>query len=49
MLSELDSTDMFVYTAHGDVIDQVGITLALQTTTSTIPLTESVQLRNAQE
>ncbi len=46
--AELESPNIFAYTDndHDQVIDQVTITLALGTKTSTITLTSDVQMRN---
>jgi prepilin-type N-terminal cleavage/methylation domain-containing protein len=47
VLSALESADVFTYTVHEDVTDQVTIDLTLRTNTTTVPLTSDVYLRNA--
>ncbi len=48
VLSSLGSADVFTYTVHEDVTDQVTVDLTLQTKTTTVPLTSDVYLRNAE-
>jgi type II secretory pathway pseudopilin PulG len=48
ILTVLSSTDLFTYTTHGSVTDEVTITLPLKTLTSSVTLTSDVHLRNAQ-
>jgi len=45
--SSLASPDVFTYTTHAGVLDQVTVRLELRTRTSTVPLTTDVFLRNA--
>lgn len=47
VVSSLASPDVFTYTTHAGVLDQVTIQLSLRTRTSTVPLTSDVYLRNA--
>ncbi len=44
----LSSSDLFEYTTHSSVTDEVTITLPLTTLTSSVTLTSDVHLRNAQ-
>ena len=46
-LSALESAEVFTYTVHEDVTDQVTIDLTLRTNTTTVPLTSDIYLRNA--
>ena len=46
-LSALESAEVFTYTVHEDVTDQVTIDLTLSTNTTTVPLTSDIYLRNA--
>jgi len=48
MLSSLTDNNVFTYTSHGGVVDQVTVSLSLGTDTSTILLSTDVDLRNAQ-
>jgi prepilin-type N-terminal cleavage/methylation domain-containing protein len=48
VLSSLASADVFTYTVHEDVTDQVTIDLTLKTNTTTVPLTSDIYLRNAE-
>jgi prepilin-type N-terminal cleavage/methylation domain-containing protein len=48
ILSSLTNTNVFTYTSHGGVVDQVTVSLSLGTETSTILLSTDVELRNAQ-
>jgi hypothetical protein len=48
-VSSLSDNDVFTYTTHGIVVDQVTIRLSLQTTTTTVVISTDVQLRNAQD
>ena len=48
ILSSLTDPNVFTYTSHGGVVDQVSVRLSLGTTTSTIVLSTDVELRNAQ-
>jgi prepilin-type N-terminal cleavage/methylation domain-containing protein len=48
VVSSLGSPDVFTYTVHEDVTDQVTVDLTLQTKTTTVPLTSDVYLRNAE-
>jgi len=45
--SALGSKDIFTYTAHDGVMDQVTVTLSLATSTSSVLLTTDIYLRNA--
>ena len=47
MLSSLNSKDVFAYTTHDDVQDQVTISLGLTTSTSTVDISTDIFLRNA--
>ena len=47
ILSSLTNTNVFTYTSHGGVVDQVTVSLSLGTETSTILLSTDVELRNA--
>ena len=47
MLKTLGSNNLFTYTSHDGVQDQVTIALALTTSTSSVNLTTDVYLRNA--
>ena len=49
IVSSLSDNDVFTYTTHGIVVDQVTIRLSLQTTTTTVVISTDVQLRNAQD
>jgi prepilin-type N-terminal cleavage/methylation domain-containing protein len=49
VVTSLADNQVFTYTTHGDVVDQVTIRIPLQTTTTTVVLNTDVQLRNAQE
>jgi prepilin-type N-terminal cleavage/methylation domain-containing protein len=53
VVTSLADNDVFTYTTHGTVIDQVTVRIPLQTSTeastSTIVLSTDVQLRNAQD
>jgi hypothetical protein len=48
VLSSLGSPDVFTYVEHEDVFDQITITLALKTNTSTAEMVSDVYLRNAE-
>jgi len=48
ILSSLTNTNVFTYTSHAGVVDQVTVSLSLGTETSTILLSTDVELRNAQ-
>jgi len=48
ILSSLTDNNVFTYTSHGGVVDQVNVRLSLGTDTSTILLSTDVELRNAQ-
>jgi len=48
ILSSLTDNNVFTYTSHGGVVDQVTVSLSLGTDTSTILLSTDVDLRNAQ-
>lgn len=47
VVSSLSSPDVFTYTAHDGVVDQITISLSLATNTSTVDLTSDINLRNA--
>jgi len=47
MLESLGSQDIFTYTLHDGVTDQVTIAMELTTSTSTVDLTTDIYLRNA--
>jgi hypothetical protein len=47
VVSSLADPDVFTYTTHGGVLDQVTIRLRLATRTTTVELTSDVYLRNA--
>lgn len=47
VLGSLASPEVFTYTVHGGVTDQVTIRLRLMTRTTTVELTSDVYLRNA--
>ena len=47
VLASLGSADVFTYTEHEGITDQVTIDLTLSTRTSTVALTSDVYLRNA--
>lgn len=49
IVSSLASPNVFTYTEHAGVLDQVTIQLVLRTKTSTIPLTTDVYLRNTND
>ena len=49
IVSSLSDNDVFTYTTHGIVVDQVTVRLSLQTMTTTVVISTDVQLRNAQE
>jgi prepilin-type N-terminal cleavage/methylation domain-containing protein len=49
VVSFLADTNIFEYTTHGTVVDQVTIRLPLQTNTTTVEFTTDVQLRNASD
>jgi prepilin-type N-terminal cleavage/methylation domain-containing protein len=48
IVSALSDDQVFTYTTHGSVVDQVTVRLPLQTSTTTVVMTTDVQLRNAQ-
>jgi hypothetical protein len=48
IVSSLTDRNVFTYTSHAGVVDQVSVRLSLGTTTSTIVLGTDVELRNAQ-
>jgi prepilin-type N-terminal cleavage/methylation domain-containing protein len=48
VVSSLSDNNVFMYTTHGTVVDQVTVRLSLQTTTTTVVMSTDVQLRNAQ-
>jgi hypothetical protein len=48
ILSSLTDNNVFTYTSHGGVVDQVTVRLSLGTDTSTILLSTDVELRNAE-
>ena len=47
MVDVLTSSDLFTYTSHDGVIDQITVTLSLETTTSEVEISSDVELRNA--
>jgi type II secretory pathway pseudopilin PulG len=47
ILGELDSTALFSWTVSDGYVDEVTVTLPLQTNTQTVILSEAVQLRNS--
>ena len=47
VVSSLADNNVFTYTTHGSVTDEVAIRLPLKTSTTTVVLTTDVQLRNA--
>ncbi len=49
IVSFLADADVFTYTTHGTVVDQVTIRLPLQTNTTTVEFTTDVQLRNTSD
>jgi prepilin-type N-terminal cleavage/methylation domain-containing protein len=48
VVTALSDDQVFTYTTHGSVVDQVTIRLPLETSTTTVVMTTDVQLRNAQ-
>jgi prepilin-type N-terminal cleavage/methylation domain-containing protein len=49
VVSSLSDDNVFTYTTHGTVIDQVTVRLSLQTSTTTVVFSTEVQLRNASD
>lgn len=47
VLSSLSSPDVFTYTVHEDVTDQITVELNVKTRTSSVDLTSDIYLRNA--
>ena len=47
VLSSLSTPDVFTYTVHEDVTDQITVELNVKTKTSTVDLTSDIYLRNA--
>jgi prepilin-type N-terminal cleavage/methylation domain-containing protein len=48
IVTSLSDNNVFTYTSHGTVVDQVNIRLPLKTSTTTVVLSTDVQLRNAE-
>jgi prepilin-type N-terminal cleavage/methylation domain-containing protein len=49
VLSSLVSPNIFTYTEHGGVLDQVDVSLALGLKTTDVTITSSIELRNTNE